>query len=526
MKKSLNFKFLIILISILFIVLTSNNHNYGFSFVESKSEKIDIGILTINQLTTHDSFTITSDADFDSYDFSGTGADYDPYIIEGYNITTTMGYGIYITGTTKHFIIRDCYIKGGPTGIEIHNVAVNTSIIINNTCLDMGSFGISISNTNNATLSFNKCEKSNDSAIMIIHSDFTLLINNTLKETKAGFFVYDSNFPMFYNNSLYDCGIHFYSDNLYQLKSYYFEDNKVNGKKYGFFVDQYSLLFNSPDYGQIVLVNCSNSIISNQYIPRTATGIEVIHSNNITIQDCNIESMMLEWAFLFDGICIKESTNCTIKGNFCYNGTSGIRLEDTEDTLVTNNILEENWAGIDINGGLNTSLIGNTCERSYYAGMFLTGMDNSLIQDNTLYNNSQDGIQLHSLSNVIISYNLFEKNGYYGAALYFNVLNCKIHHNSFERNNRKGFASSQAGDYGSGNIWYDISTNEGNYWSDWGGAGPYSIEGDASSEDPYPLKNPTVPLIKEYDSSIALFFLLFIPILSVSWIFRNKRYTK
>lgn len=64
-----------------------------------------------------------------------------------------------------------------------------------------------------------------------------------------------------------------------------------------------------------------------------------------------------------------------------------------------------------------------------------------------------------------------------------------IHHNDFFENS----VSSQALDDGYNNQWYDDSTNEGNYWSDWICTGDYLIDGSAAFVDPYPLGGVVVP---------------------------------
>jgi len=61
-----------------------------------------------NYLTNHDPIEITSDEDFLA--FPGSGTYEDPYLIENYNITSSTSFGIHITSTTKHFLIRNCYI--------------------------------------------------------------------------------------------------------------------------------------------------------------------------------------------------------------------------------------------------------------------------------------------------------------------------------------------------------------------------------------------------------------------------------
>ncbi|UJG43477.1 MAG: hypothetical protein K9W46_14045 [Candidatus Heimdallarchaeum endolithica] len=59
-------------------------------------------------LTAHDPIANTSDSDFSI--FPRTGTPDDPYIIEGFNITTISDYGINIRYIAKYFIIHNCYV--------------------------------------------------------------------------------------------------------------------------------------------------------------------------------------------------------------------------------------------------------------------------------------------------------------------------------------------------------------------------------------------------------------------------------
>ena len=78
--------------------------------------------------------------------------------------------------------------------------------------------------------------------------------------------------------------------------------------------------------------------------------------------------------------------------------------------------------------------------------------------------------------------------------------------------------SSQAFDNGTKTKWYDATNEEGNYWSDWTGAGEYLIDGPKGSVDKYPLKkdiNNTKKLIVSI-YGLCLFFLS-------SILFKKKR---
>ena len=79
-----------------------------------------------------------------------------------------------------------------------------------------------------------------------------------------------------------------------------------------------------------------------------------------------------------------------------------------------------------------------------------------------------------------------------------NSRNNSVHPNTFIDNHQETihyFESSQAyqKELYYPNYWYDVMSNEGNFWSDWEGIGAYKIdciEGDVY--DKYPLSEPTI----------------------------------
>ena len=56
--------------------------------------------------------TVSGDSAFTGAGFTGAGTPGNPYILDGVTVTTSSGgNGIYITGTTKHFIIQNCIVN-------------------------------------------------------------------------------------------------------------------------------------------------------------------------------------------------------------------------------------------------------------------------------------------------------------------------------------------------------------------------------------------------------------------------------
>jgi hypothetical protein len=75
---------------------------------------------------------INSDSDLEKHSMSGTGLKEDPYIIEEIRMKEKF-ICINVENTTKHFIIRNCYIERSHKGICLNDVANGTATLDNNT---------------------------------------------------------------------------------------------------------------------------------------------------------------------------------------------------------------------------------------------------------------------------------------------------------------------------------------------------------------------------------------------------------
>jgi len=79
-----------------------------------------------SELSAHVPIQIDGTSDFVSQGWPGSGTENDPYLIEGLNITASIGKDcISITNTDSYFIIRDSYLKQGSAnlGIYLENVS-------------------------------------------------------------------------------------------------------------------------------------------------------------------------------------------------------------------------------------------------------------------------------------------------------------------------------------------------------------------------------------------------------------------
>jgi len=121
---------------------------------------------------TSDPLYIENDIDL-AGNSTGSGTEGDPYVIENLSIVTTDIIGIYISFTTKNFVIRDCFIDADLYGIYIYNAAAGTVEIDNNTLYN-NEGGISVIATDSVNVTNNYCD-GNDKGIFIDSLDCGLI---------------------------------------------------------------------------------------------------------------------------------------------------------------------------------------------------------------------------------------------------------------------------------------------------------------------------------------------------------------
>ncbi|MCG3218020.1 MAG: right-handed parallel beta-helix repeat-containing protein [Candidatus Heimdallarchaeota archaeon] len=138
----------------------------------------------------HDPIEINDDTDFTSANgvTSGSGTEEKPYIIGHWNITASGNHGIFINGTTKHFIIRNNFIDNGTSegnqGIYLYKIASGTAKLENNVCQN-NAIGISLFLSSDNSLINNLCTN-NIIGVYINRSSYNFLANNNISNNQGG----------------------------------------------------------------------------------------------------------------------------------------------------------------------------------------------------------------------------------------------------------------------------------------------------------------------------------------------------
>lgn len=166
------------------------------------------------------------------------------------------------------------------------------------------------------------------------------------------------------------------------------------------------------DHNTVTQMNCSG----NQY-----RGIHLYKSNNcqITNNECNGSSN--------SGIYLDQSFRNIIRDNFCnFNGGMGIFLEKSDGNVIDNNecshqddsySLSTTWGnGIRVLQSNEIIISNNLCNNNS-AGIFLENSENPIIQSNICNNNSSPGIDIRTVTNGSVLNNYCKNNGWSGIDL-------------------------------------------------------------------------------------------------------------
>ncbi len=158
----------------------------------------------------HDPISIYTNAGFTSQGFPGNGTAEDPYIIEGYDITTG-GDCISIRDTDTYFVIRNCLLTGGLGYIYdgIALIRVNNGEIRNNTIYGKDC-GVSLeASSNNIIVKNNISGNDNFGEGVVIDSSshYNTVTTNFLSGNTRGVEIYGNNNSIYLNQFAYNIDV-------------------------------------------------------------------------------------------------------------------------------------------------------------------------------------------------------------------------------------------------------------------------------------------------------------------------------
>jgi len=527
---------LVLIFSLMTIFLPFLNNNM---IATISTEEFKIGFKAYTDQTP---IIITHDDNFSLYPLPGIGTALDPYRIENFNITSvTEETAISISHTTKHFIIKNCYLRPTTKGIYLYNVSQGTAQVVDNIiegiAVSLGA-GIHISSTNSTFIANNSylspiaqsvvCDldyahhsvvfnntawddpgPSDMSFIQVYRSESVTIANNTGDYCAFGINFYEGTNAIVENNTLIDCVNTAIS--LYTCPNSVVHNNLLDncGLTAMDFHDSPSNITNNVminkgfritnvDTSLYRLYRVENNIVNSKEFgyfidtpdltpdPSTYSQIFALNCSNMFIDNFNTNDINFV-IFLKD--CLAPSiSNC----DFTYSYYPAVLLDNCSSSIIFDSIFSK-------------------CEQ----GLSIYESDFATIKYNVFIDQFTDAFYMDKSHNATISYNLFQQGGC-GAGIYSYATNNSIHHNTFQNCN--------AYDTGANNTWYDPITQQGNYWWDYSGTGNYTISGSSRSNDTYPLLVPPIDIISEYHQNLQFSLLLIlVPLLVVIPYIRKRK---
>jgi len=443
---------------------------------------IDNNIPSINWATTSANFNWCN----------GSGTWTDPYLIENVVIDCQeRESGILIENSNVYFIIKNCtFYNSGDEGkyseeAGIKLVYTNNGTLINNNC-SFNEYGIRLINSINNTLSSNIinnnkvnginlydgsnntiieneiCNCYEDGIIVLsgssynnislndLHNNFgsglyldgdynIISSNDIVKNKEYGIHLFTALYNTVTNNKMKKCGLGI-SDFEFISTNEIDTLNTVNGKTVYFYfnqtgLDKYDYLIEGPP-GQIMLLQCNNSKISNFNLSQTSVGLFLSQCKNVTISN-NIMNNCTKF-----GICLSFCDNNTIYNNSLDYNTIGIELLNCYNTIVKkNNATYNNLDGILLLESYFNIIHANNASFNLEIGIHAESCENNNITENFVCNNINTnylnygiGIQIgetgsyEGSDNNTITKNIIGNNSY--AGLFLNGKNNTITKNN------------------------------------------------------------------------------------------------
>jgi parallel beta-helix repeat protein len=526
------------------------------STIELTTNRHPVRESSLANYTEHSPIFIEGNSDFETQGWPGNGSASNPYLIAGLNITTNVTC-IEIRYTSVHFTIRDCYFSSSTYGYCI-NLQIVTSALISN-CTFEGRSGLYMYSANNVVF-LDNIMNSTCYPIRAHQSYGFQVINCTVPEGYRGCFPYrlsldrcnnavieGNEFRDIYISPGGSIGLTVTSNNFTEggvlldgFSPFMFYDvsgNLVDGKPLLFLEGNESLVIEADDYGQVILIECTDVLLQNGNKSDTCpvqlykcTGCSVVNitgwrgystiydygSNYTTIRDCefngiigpgifmtrcgyslieNCTSYPGEIGFHDSWSVVQSCSNTTMTRCTIYNRQSEALYFTGESMVLSNCTIQGARYGVHVRG-INMTIVSNqmhsmssqNTQPFFSTGIYASWVNNCTFSNNLIENGDDYGIFAitnHTtfenntiINNEGIGIELF--NGSWGNILYGNILKHNLQGNALDN----GYDNQWDDGISVGNLWDDFNPHTHT---------EYLIPGTAGSVDRYPTTDTEFP---------------------------------
>lgn len=426
------------------------------------------------------------------------------------NIFSGNQRGISLDSSSDTINILNNSIESNSFGI-IGDISTNRNLIISNNTIISCLYGIYLRFDINVMLINNIFIENSYVAMNLEYITNILIKNNIIANNGFGIANYDCINSTILNNTFLNNSLGIWGDQLRHYTNYVIENNSVNGRPIIYLKNLKNVSLCGTSLGELILVNCSNSIVTNLSImDLTDLDIELAFVNNTRISECNLSgdilllnsnNISISKNNLIDcdtGIQMYYGVEFNISDNNISKSGNGIYIIDCSNGLISyNSICNNAFEGIDLSSSSDIMILGNIiCQNDI--GIYLYESTAISMCLNNLTLNNDSGIFFYESSDNAVWNNSIQMNVGYGISIQSGTGNC-IWNNSFIRNHGSSDFYDpmyiQACDNSSGN-WWNNSMGYGNFWLDWtipdddfDGIvdSPYNISGTGGAKDYYPI---------------------------------------
>jgi len=286
--------------------------------------------------TPHAPITISSNSDFESQGWPGTGTVDDPFVIEGLFIRTEEGSCIRVYRTDVYFVIRNCVLTLG----EVDNDKTNGVFLekvfhgsVNNCSIRRVAKGVRTYRAQECKVSDNIIERTKN-AIFVEKGYNCSITKNNVTGANYGIYSLKSTVLTVTVNHVLDTSIGILAEETH--------DSFIQGNTVG-----------DSDWGAY-LYSCADTQITSNAVFGGQVGLDIEYCSLVLVSQNEIHDTGY-------GVYCYSSTDCDITLNFIYaNSISAVYIGKSDMCILTQNIIERNsGVGVHLQESTNCWTYGN-----------------------------------------------------------------------------------------------------------------------------------------------------------------------
>jgi parallel beta-helix repeat protein len=380
--------------------IANNNSRYGI-YLDSQCNdtKIDENTACFNSDYHHsyNNLIINNNASYNVAEGMRIVFTNDSKIIN--NTLINNGVSLHIA-LSQNITISMNRLEGNTGGIWAYTLRLIN--IFNNIISSNRHTGLDITNCNNVNITNNYISENNVGIILDGYygdpqpAENCIISENFISDcSQAGIWIGNIFNLTITGNEMQNCGILIRGhSSVYHSSSHAIDiTNLVNGKPVYYYVNQTNLEINDlSNVGQIIVVNCNQSLLSNLNIYSSSAGISLLYCNNNEISGCILNKNMI-------GLFLANSHNNTISGIEINSNMIGMRLEGSDFNIVINSQANSNlYSGLSLDESNNNQISSNNIHHNLGSGIHLFFSNFNLMKQNKM-NFNDIGITLFLYSN-------------------------------------------------------------------------------------------------------------------------------